>query len=135
MALRLEYSVFTAPPNWASSAASLGDVQVSVAAELALAYITLRNTQARLAIARDNLASQQETLQITQWRLQAGLVTALDADQARAAAEQTAAQLPQLQTSLEQSGHAQAPHCCITPHCRAFMTICQPMVPACFPSL
>jgi hypothetical protein len=45
----------------------------------------LRSAQARLAIASDNLASQLETLQITQWRLQAGLVTSLEAEQARAA--------------------------------------------------
>ena len=46
-----------------------------------------------LAIARENLASQRETLQITQWRLQAGLVTSLDVEQARTSAEQTAALL------------------------------------------
>lgn len=91
-----------------ASAASLGDVQVSVAAEVALSYITLRNAQARLTIANDNLASQQETLQITQWREQAGLVTALETEQARAAAEQTAALAPALQTGIEQASHALA---------------------------
>ncbi|MEO8655229.1 MAG: TolC family protein, partial [Ramlibacter sp.] len=45
-----------------ASAATLGDVQVSIAAEVALDYIALRNAQARLAIARENLASQQEIL-------------------------------------------------------------------------
>ncbi|WP_296893283.1 efflux transporter outer membrane subunit [Thiobacillus sp.] len=89
-------------------AASLGDVQVSIAAEVALSYMTLRGTQARLAIAEANLASQQETLQITQWRLQAGLVTSLEAEQARAATEQTRAQLPVLQTTIEQTRHALA---------------------------
>jgi NodT family efflux transporter outer membrane factor (OMF) lipoprotein len=91
-----------------SSAATLGDVQVSIAAELALDFITLRSTQARLAIATDNLATQQETLQITQWRLQAGLVTSVEAEQARAAVEQTRAQVPALQTSIEQTRHALA---------------------------
>lgn len=91
-----------------ASAASLGDVQVSIAAEVALDYITLRSSQARLAIASENLSSQQETLQITQWRLQAGLVTSLDAEQARTAVEQTAALVPALQTSIEQSSHAVA---------------------------
>lgn len=89
-----------------ASAASLGDVQVSIAAEVALAYITLRSAQARLAIAEENLASQRETLQITGWRLQAGLVTALDVEQARALAEQTAALVPALQTSIAQTRHA-----------------------------
>ncbi|WP_310732231.1 efflux transporter outer membrane subunit [Ideonella sp. A 288] len=91
-----------------SSAASLGDVQVSVAAEVGLAYLALRGAQARLAIAEANLASQLDTLQITRWRLQAGLVDALDAEQANASAEQTRAQLPALQTQIAQTGHALA---------------------------
>ncbi len=56
-----------------ASSATLGEVQVSIAAEVALGYITLRGMQARLAIAEDNLETQLETLQITEWRLQAGL--------------------------------------------------------------
>lgn len=88
-----------------ASAATLGDVQVSVAAEVALAYITLRSNEARLAIARSNLASQQETLQITQWRVQAGLATSLESEQARAAAEQTRAQTLALDTAAQQSRH------------------------------
>jgi outer membrane protein, multidrug efflux system len=47
-------------------------------------------------------------LQITDWRLQAGLVSSLEAEQARAAAEQTRAQLPALRTTLEQARHALA---------------------------
>jgi multidrug efflux system outer membrane protein len=70
--------------------------------------IALRSAQARLAIANENLSSQQETLQITRWRLQAGLVTSLDAEQARTAVEQTAALVPALQTSIEQTSHAVA---------------------------
>ncbi len=88
--------------------ASLADVQVSLAAEVAVNYIELRGLQQRLAIARSNLASQGETLQITQWRLQAGLTTSLVAEQARAASEQTAAQIPALEASLAQSRHSLA---------------------------
>ncbi len=88
--------------------ASLADVQVSLAAEVAVNYIELRSLQQRLAIAQSNLASQGETLQITQWRLQAGLTTSLVAEQARAAAEQTAAQIPALEASLAQSRHSLA---------------------------
>jgi outer membrane protein, multidrug efflux system len=91
-----------------ASAASLGAVQVSLAAEVALAYISLRNAQARLAIAEANLASQEETLQITQWRLQAGLVDGLQAEQAAAAAAQTRASLLPLQTTVAQARHALA---------------------------
>lgn len=86
-----------------ASAANLGNVQVTVAAEVALAYITLRATEARLAIAQANLETQQETLQITQWRVQAGLATSIDAEQARAAVEQTRAQRLALQSGVAQS--------------------------------
>lgn len=92
----------------AASAATLGNTQVSIAAEVALAYISLRNAQTRLQIAADNLASQRETQQLTYWRLQAGLVTSIEAEQARASVEQTRAQLPLLRTAIEQNRHALA---------------------------
>lgn len=90
------------------SEAQLGDVQVSVAAEVALAYIDLRGAQARLAIARENLAAQLETQQITEWRVQAGLATSLELEQGRSATEQTRAQIPALQTTADQAAHALA---------------------------
>jgi outer membrane protein, multidrug efflux system len=92
----------------AASAATLGGTQVTIAAEVAQAYIAIRNAQTRLAIARNNLASQAETLQLTQWRLQAGLVTTQEAEQALASSEQTRAQLPALQTSIAQNRYALA---------------------------
>ncbi len=91
-----------------TSAASLGDVQVSIAAEVAVAYMQLRGLQAREAIARNNLATQEETLQITQWRTQAGLANSLDVEQALAATEQTRAQLPALSTAIAQTQHSLA---------------------------
>jgi NodT family efflux transporter outer membrane factor (OMF) lipoprotein len=89
-----------------ASATSLGDVQVSIAAELALDYIALRNAQERLDIARSNLAIQLDTLQIVEWRLQAGLVTTLETEQSRTALEQTRALIPVLQVSIDQDAHA-----------------------------
>ena len=88
--------------------ASLRDVQVSIAAEVALAYLQLRGAQSQLLIAQSNLASQQETLQITQWRAQAGLVTSLEVEQALTSVAQTAAQIPALQTSLAKTRHSLA---------------------------
>lgn len=89
-----------------ASEASLGDVQVQIAAEVALNYILLRTAELRTLIASENLASLEETQQITLWRQQAGLVTSLEAEQARAAVEQNRAQLPGLQTSVVQTQHA-----------------------------
>lgn len=94
--------------NVQAAVASLEGAHVALAAEVALNYIELRSLQERLQIARDNLAIQRENQQITEWRLQAGLVTSLEAEQARQSTAQTAAQIPALQSSLAQSRHALA---------------------------
>jgi NodT family efflux transporter outer membrane factor (OMF) lipoprotein len=91
-----------------ASQASLHDVQVSIAAEVALAYIQLRGQQAQLTIARNNLSSQSETLQLTDWREQAGLVTSLEVEQAKAATAQTSAQIPALTASMAKTRHSLA---------------------------
>lgn len=94
--------------SMAASQASLGDVQVQLAAEVAQHYLLLRSAQARRAIATQNLASQQDILQLTRWRQQAGLLGALEAEQAQAATAQNQALLPVLDSSIEQSQHALA---------------------------
>jgi len=81
------------------------NTQVSLVAEVALNYVELRAFQARLAIARDNLASQTETLELTGWRAEAGLTSSLDVEQARTNREQTRAQIPSLESSLAQAEH------------------------------
>ncbi|WP_348770356.1 efflux transporter outer membrane subunit [Hydrogenophaga sp. PAMC20947] len=91
-----------------ASAASLADTQVSLAAEVATGYINLRGLQSRLAIARTNLDTQSDTVQITRWRAQAGLASSLDVAQAVGAMEQTSAQIPALQTSVSQALNALA---------------------------
>jgi NodT family efflux transporter outer membrane factor (OMF) lipoprotein len=85
------------------TAADLSNSQVSLAAELALNYTEARSLQARIALALENLALQVETREIAGWRYQAGLVSGLDFEQARAAEAQTRAQIPSLETSLAES--------------------------------
>lgn len=89
-----------------ASAASLDDTRVSLAAEVALDYVQVRALQIRLGIARDNLASQTETLQLTEWRAQAGLASSQDVEQARSNREQTRAQIPVLETTLAETEHS-----------------------------
>ncbi len=88
-----------------SSVATVDATRVTLAAEVARNYVELRGFQARLAIAQSNLATQSETLQLTQWRAQAGLVGSLDVEQARANREQTRSQIPLLQTSVAEAEH------------------------------
>jgi NodT family efflux transporter outer membrane factor (OMF) lipoprotein len=79
---------------------NLAAVRTSVAGEVATNYIGARLAQARLAIARDTLKNQDDNLQIAGWRVQAGLASATDAEQARAQRAQTAATIPLLETSF-----------------------------------
>lgn len=88
--------------------ASLGNVQVSLAAEVAVTYIQLRGLQAQLLIARSSLQTQGETLQIIRWRAQAGLASSLDVEQGIAASEQTSAQIPALETAIAQAASSLA---------------------------
>jgi NodT family efflux transporter outer membrane factor (OMF) lipoprotein len=94
-------SVEAAQADLEASEADRSGVLVSLTAEVALNYIDFRSYQARLAAAQSNLDAQEETFQITQWRLQAGLVTERDVEQAKSNLEQTRAQIPALRTNLE----------------------------------
>ena len=88
--------------------ARLGLAQSQVAQGVALSYINLRSAQVRLLIAQDNLGSQLETLQITRWRNQAGLIGAVEVEQAVVAAGQTRTQLAPLQVTLDTALHSLA---------------------------
>ena len=77
--------------------------QVSLAAEVASAYVTLCSTEARLTVVENSVAAQAETAQIAQWREQAGLASALDTQQALSTLEEARASLPTLQQTLAQT--------------------------------
>jgi NodT family efflux transporter outer membrane factor (OMF) lipoprotein len=99
----LRRSVEAARADEAAAAFDLEGVRTSVAGEVATNYINARLAQARLVIARSTLSTQDDNLQIAQWRVQAGLVSALDVEQARSQRAQTAASIPGLQTSYLQA--------------------------------
>jgi outer membrane protein TolC len=73
--------------------ADLQDVLITLTADVALNYIDIRSLQRRLQIARSNVDLQQETLELTQFRAQAGLATDLDVQQALSNVESTRAQI------------------------------------------
>jgi len=96
-------AVESAQAELQASEDDLRNVLVSLLAEVALNYVDVRSFQARLSIAEANLATQRETYDITRWRAEAGLTTELDVDQARFSLEQTRAEIPTLQTGLDQA--------------------------------
>jgi multidrug efflux system outer membrane protein len=75
---------------------------LSVQQEVARNYVLARLYQAQLANARASLALQDDNLEIAGFRVQAGLVSSLDQEQARQQRAQTAATIP----SLEQQYNA-----------------------------
>ncbi|MFM2347349.1 MAG: hypothetical protein RL654_2102, partial [Pseudomonadota bacterium] len=97
-----------AAADLASAEASAQASAHSVAGEVALAHVALRGNLARRALVQASLEAQQQTLQLTQWRAQAGLASTLDVEQARASLEQTRAQLPAWDTAITQGEHALA---------------------------
>jgi len=72
----------------------LATVQTSIASEVARNYILARQYAASLAIAEDSLRIQDDNLEIAGFRVQAGLVSSLDLEQARQQRAQTAASIP-----------------------------------------
>lgn len=78
---------------------------VSVLAEVGLSYIDLRASQRQLAVARDNLHAQEQTLLLTKDLSQAGLVSDLDAARAEAHVATTRAQIPPLEEAQQRAIH------------------------------
>lgn len=74
-------------------------VLISTQSEIARNYILARAAQAQLANARQSLAIQDDNLEIAGFRVQAGLVSSLDQEQARASRAQTAASIPSIEAS------------------------------------
>ncbi len=94
-------SIEAAQGELEASAADYQDVLVSLFAEVALNYVEARTFQAQLQVAEENLKAQAETLQLTEWRFAAGLVSSLDVEQAKTNLESTRSQLPKLRSDIE----------------------------------
>ncbi|MES2095992.1 MAG: efflux transporter outer membrane subunit [Pseudomonadota bacterium] len=90
-------SIEAARANEQASGFDLATVQTSIAAEVARNYILARQYQSALKIARGSLTLQDDNLEIAGFRVQAGLVSSLDQEQARAQRAQTAAQIPTIE--------------------------------------
>ncbi len=78
----------------------------SLLAEVARDYLDLRGLQRRLQIAKDNLALQQDTLDLTQSLRQSGFNTQLDVARAQTEVAQTKSQIVPLSTAAIQTEHA-----------------------------
>ena len=94
---RVRRSVESAGASVKASAEARRDTLVSNLAELARDYIQLRGNQLQLQIARDNVKTAQQSLQLTQQRASGGVTTDLDVANAAAQLRTTEAQIPALE--------------------------------------
>jgi multidrug efflux system outer membrane protein len=78
---------------------------VSLLGEAARNYVEARGFQRRLAIARQNITSQQEELALTRERFRAGLTSDLDVQQAATLLATTEAQVPSFETGFKESAY------------------------------
>lgn len=102
---RVRRSVEAAEADIAAAEENRRDVLVTLLAEVARNYVDLRGLQRQLAVAHRNIQAQQETLDLTQARFQAGLTSELDVAQARALLATTQSQVPTLETAARQTMH------------------------------
>jgi NodT family efflux transporter outer membrane factor (OMF) lipoprotein len=91
----------TAAADWARR-----DGQVSLVAEVANDYLSLRILQARIALGEDELRSQQDLFGLIHARRVSGFVTNLDVNQQSVAVANAAAQIPQLSAEARVRIHA-----------------------------
>ncbi|HEY1723924.1 MAG TPA: efflux transporter outer membrane subunit [Steroidobacteraceae bacterium] len=100
---RVRRAVEVADANVQVSVEDQHAVLEAALADIAQNYIELRGAQARLRVARDNLSTTDELLQLTQQRNAAGLTTYIDVSNAAAQAEVTRAELPAIELQITQN--------------------------------
>jgi NodT family efflux transporter outer membrane factor (OMF) lipoprotein len=82
------------------------DGEVSLTAEVASEYFTLRAAQTRIALLDDEMKAQRDTFDLIQARNRVGFVTRLDVNQQQTEVESTAALLPDIQAQERAALHA-----------------------------
>jgi outer membrane protein, multidrug efflux system len=102
---RVRRSVQAARADLGAESANYRDAQVTVAAEVARNYFELRGAQKRLEVARQNLESEHQTLELTQLLDQAGRGSELDVQRSRARLKATEATIPPLEAAEKQAGY------------------------------
>ncbi len=97
---RVRRSVESATALEEATEADQRDVLIVLCADIASSYVTLRTLQQRLAVARANLASQEEIFRLTQTRFELGLSSGLDVAQATQVLATTRTIIPPLELAF-----------------------------------
>ncbi|MGC1302998.1 MAG: efflux transporter outer membrane subunit [Caulobacteraceae bacterium] len=92
--------------EYGAAKAGVAAARIAVAADVADAYVAIRGLQTRLAVAREQVETQQRLVALVQLQMSKGVAARLQLDQAQGALKQVEATVPALQTSLDQAFNA-----------------------------
>lgn len=103
---RFRRGIQSADATLGATLADYDDFLVTLTAEVATTYVLIREFEERIALARENVRVQEDSLQISDVRFRAGAVTELDVSQALSLLRDTQALIPFLETLLRQGQNA-----------------------------
>jgi len=103
---RFRRAVQAGDAGWLASIANYDSALVSLTANVATSYILIKTFEKRIAIARENVETQKESLKIAEARYRYGAASQLDVDQAKTVLYNTEASIPPLEAQLRQAKDA-----------------------------
>ncbi|MEO6677847.1 MAG: TolC family protein, partial [Pseudomonas sp.] len=103
---RFSRAIESSDASYFAAQANYEDVLVLLRAQVADTYFSLRTTEARLRVARDNTRQQKRSLDITRKLFNSGQTAELDLQQARTQYLGTLASIPNLEDQLHRTRNA-----------------------------
>ena len=97
---RFRRGIEAAEANLASNMLNYDAVLVTLTGDVALTYVTLRTLEERLAYLRENVALQEESLELAETRFEFGATSELDVVQSRSLLREAEAAIPLLQMQI-----------------------------------
>ncbi|RON57710.1 efflux transporter outer membrane subunit [Pseudomonas frederiksbergensis] len=105
---RFSRAIESSDASYFAAQANYEDVLVLLRAQVADTYFSLRTTEARLRVARDNTRQQKRSLEITRKLFNSGQTAELDLQQAKTQYLGTLASIPNLEDQLHRTRNALA---------------------------
>jgi len=102
---RFRRGIEAARANLSATVADYDNALVSLTAEIARTYVTIRTLEERLTLAQANIALQEESLRVATARFETGATSELDVQQAISNLADTRALVPNLLKSLRQANN------------------------------
>jgi NodT family efflux transporter outer membrane factor (OMF) lipoprotein len=102
---RFRRAVLASEDQLDASVANYDDVLVTLLGDIATNYVQMRVFEQQIELARANVQLQQDALDAAQSKLDAGLTSDLDTDQAQSNLSQTKAQIPLLEIARRQAAN------------------------------